>query len=101
VVIPSALPAKTRLIRLRSIRRIKAIKADIISRYGGKWDANLREGWLPLVPLYNTGTATFTLASRTVTGSGTTWTTLMKGRKITLVLMERPIRSRPLPLLPL
>jgi hypothetical protein len=69
--------------KTRSVRRIKAIKADIISRYGGKWDANLREGWLPIVPLYNTGTATFTLASRTVTGSGTTWTTAMKGRKIT------------------
>lgn len=49
------------------------IKADIISRFGGKWPSQYREGWLPLVPLYTTGTAAFTQGSRTVTGSGTTW----------------------------
>lgn len=58
------------------------VKADLISRFGGKWEANYREGWLPLVALYTTGTATFTLDSRTVTGSGTVWTSAMKGRKI-------------------
>lgn len=68
--------------KTRAQRRVNIIKADIISRYGGKWDANYREGWLPLTAVYETGTATFTNASRTVTGSGTTFTSLMKGRKI-------------------
>lgn len=68
--------------KARAQRRINLIKADIISRYGGKWESNYREGWLPLVPIYNTGTATFTVDSRSVTGSGTSWTSDMKGRKI-------------------
>lgn len=68
--------------KTRALRRVNLIKADIISRYGGKWEANYREGWLPLTPVYETGTATFTLGSRTVTGSGTTFVTGMKGRKI-------------------
>ena len=68
--------------KARALRRVNLIKADIISRYGGKWDANYREGWLSLAPLYNTGTADFTLNSRTVTGTATVWTTAMKGRKI-------------------
>lgn len=66
----------------RAKRRITVIKADIISRYGGKWDANYREGWLPIVPLYTTGTADFTQDSRTVSGTDTAWTSAMKGRKI-------------------
>lgn len=61
--------------KTRAQRRVNMIKADVISRYGGKWDANYREGWLPLVPLYNTGTLSVTQGSRTVTGSGTTWLT--------------------------
>jgi hypothetical protein len=63
-------------------RRVNLVKADIIGRHGGKWDANYREGWLPLVPIYETGTADFTLDSRTVTGTGTTWTSAMAGRKM-------------------
>lgn len=35
--------------KLRALRRLNSIKADIVSRYGGKWKANYREGWLPLV----------------------------------------------------
>src|SRR5229473_3172663 len=37
--------------KIRAQRRVNMIKADIISRYGGKWDANYREGWLELNPL--------------------------------------------------
>lgn len=68
--------------KTRAQRRVNLVKADIISRYGGKWDFNYREGWLPLVPNYDTGTVTFTADSRAVVGVGTTWTTAMKGRKI-------------------
>lgn len=57
----------------RAQRRINIVKADIISRYGGRWPANYREGWIPLVPLYSTGTVTVTLGSNTVTGSNTLW----------------------------
>jgi hypothetical protein len=68
--------------KTRAQRRINVIKADLVSRFGGRWPSNYREGWLALTPVYQTGTALFTLNSRTVTGSGTTWTTAMKGRKI-------------------
>lgn len=68
--------------KARAQRRLNLLKADIISRYGGKWDANYKEGWLPLSPLYNAGTADFTQGSRTVTGHSTVWTTSMKGQKI-------------------
>lgn len=68
--------------KTRSQRRIKAIKADIISRYGGKWDANYQEAWLPIVPLYIAGTADFTQGSRAVAGTNTVWTSSMKGYKI-------------------
>lgn len=68
--------------KARAIRRFTAIHADVISRYGGKWDSNYKEGWLPLVPLYQDGTSTFTLNSRNVTGSSTLYTTSMKGYKI-------------------
>lgn len=67
--------------KARAQRRLNMIKADIISRYGGKWDANYREGWLPIIPNYSTGTVMLTVNSNTVTGSGTFWTSVMKGRK--------------------
>lgn len=68
--------------KARGLRRINVVKADIVSRFAGKWPANYREGWLPLVPLYNTGTANFTQGSRLVTGNGTAWITSMKGSKM-------------------
>lgn len=68
--------------KIRAQRRVNLVKADIISRYGGKWDANYKEGWIPLEPLYNIGTATFTKDSRTVSGVLTVWTASMKGSKI-------------------
>src|ERR1051326_2877997 len=61
--------------KLRAKRRLAIVKADIISRYGGKWPSQYREGWLPLAALVNTGTVTVTQNSRTVTGSATTWQT--------------------------
>lgn len=67
--------------KARAQRRVNIVKADIISRFGGKWSSNYREGWVPLVPLYTTGTVTLTNASNTVTGSGTAWTSSMKGQK--------------------
>lgn len=66
----------------RAKRRINIIKSDIISRYGGKWDANYREGWLPLVPLYTTGTIEVVQNSNEVIGTSTAWTASMKGYKI-------------------
>lgn len=68
--------------KIRAQRRVNMIKADVISRYGGKWDANYREGWLPLAALYNTGTISSTQNSNTVIGSGTVWDTSMNGSKI-------------------
>ncbi len=68
--------------KARALRRFTAIHTDVISRYGGKWDSNYREGWLPLAPLYQDGTSTFTLNSRNVTGTSTLYTSTMKGRKI-------------------
>lgn len=68
--------------KIRAFRRLNIVKADIISRYGGKWDSNYQEGWLALAPLYSTGTATFTLNSRTVTGVGTAWDTTYNRSKI-------------------
>src|SRR5690349_10120694 len=68
--------------KARALRRLNAVKADIISRYGGKWKSAYREGWLPLSAIYNTGTALFTQNSLTVTGIGTVWTTAMKGYKV-------------------
>lgn len=65
----------------RALRRVNMIKADVISRFAGKWSPNYREGWLALAPIYNTGTVTLVQNSNTVTGAGTTWTSDMKGRK--------------------
>lgn len=68
--------------KARALRRLNAVKSDIISRYGGKWPASYREGWLYTDPLYITGTATFTQNSPVVTGSGVAWTSFMKGWKM-------------------
>lgn len=68
--------------KARAIRRFTIIKSDIISRYGGKWDANYREAELPLSPIYQDGTCLFTLNSRTVTGTSTLFTSSMKGQQI-------------------
>src|SRR5271166_1055989 len=65
--------------KIRAQRRVNIIKADIISRYGGKWDSNYREGWLELNPLYTTGTITATPNSRTVTGVSTLWLSSLAG----------------------
>jgi len=59
--------------KTRAFRRLNSIKSDVISRYGGRWPSQYREGWLAIVPLYSTGTITVTNGSRTVTGSGTAW----------------------------
>ena len=61
--------------KIRARRRLNIVKADIISRFGGRWPSQYREGWLPLSPLVNTGTVAVTLGSRTVTGTSTTWST--------------------------
>ena len=70
--------------KTRALRRLNIVKSDIISRYGGKWPSNYREGWLALVPLYTTGTITVTNGSRVVVGSGTTWDSTYEGSKILL-----------------
>ena len=50
--------------------------------YFAAWDGMRDEQVIATVAAYSTGTATFTLNSATVTGSGTTWTAAMVGRKI-------------------
>ncbi len=67
--------------KARALRRLNQVRADIHSRYSGRWQGAYREGWLPVVPVYGTGTVQVTQGSRTVTGSGTTWTSAMVGRK--------------------
>jgi hypothetical protein len=67
--------------KARAIRRINQVRTDIASRFAGRWQGLYREGWLGLVPVYSTGTVTVTLDSRTVTGSGTAFTSAMVGRK--------------------
>jgi len=52
--------------------------------YSHPWDDMRAEQRISTVAPYSTGTATFTQASITVTGSGTTWTSAMVGRKIAL-----------------
>ena len=52
--------------------------------YKFPWSTREFEQRVSTVAPYSTGTATFTLGSATVTGSGTTWTTAMVGRKIAL-----------------
>lgn len=70
--------------KLRALRRLNSIKSDVISRFGGRWPRNYREGWIPLIPLYTTGTVTVSNASRSVTGSSTAWDFTMVGAKILL-----------------
>ncbi len=70
--------------KIRARRRMNSIKTDVISRYGGRWPSNYREGWLPLVPLYNTGTISIVNGSNTVTGTATAWDATMIGSKIML-----------------
>lgn len=70
--------------KLRALRRINSIKSDVISRFGGRWARNYREGWLALTPLYNTGTVTVSNSSRDVTGDSTVWDSTMVGSKILL-----------------
>lgn len=41
------------------------------------WDPLVQEGFLSMTPYYNTGTATITAGSTSVTGVGTTWTSAM------------------------
>jgi hypothetical protein len=67
--------------KAKAVLRVNSIRADIISRFSGKWAGQYREGWLPLVPVYSTGTIAVTQGSRTVTGTGTTFTSSMIGRK--------------------
>lgn len=47
----------------------------------GNFSALRAEGEFIIPPTYNTGTATVTQSSTTVTGAGTTWTTAMVGRQ--------------------
>lgn len=68
--------------KTRASLRVNTVKADIISRFGGKWNSNYREGWLPLAALYSDGTITATQNSNTVTGASTAWTSTMAGRKM-------------------
>ncbi len=62
--------------KLRARRRLNIVKADIISRFGGRWPSQYREGWLPLVALINEGTVSVTQNSRIVTGLLTTWSSV-------------------------
>lgn len=62
--------------KLRARRRLNIVRTDIISRYGGRWPSQYREGWLPLVALINEGTVTVTKNSRVVTGTSTTWSSV-------------------------
>lgn len=73
--------AQSVLDKARALRRVNSIRSDINARFGGKWTGQYKEGWLPLVPVYGTGTVALTQGSRTATGSGTTWTSAMVGRK--------------------
>jgi hypothetical protein len=66
--------------KARATRRVNQIRADIASRYAGRWQNNYREGWLPLSVPYSTGTVAVTQDSRTVTGTNTVWTSDMQGR---------------------
>lgn len=73
--------------KARALRRLNIVKADIISRFGGRWPAQFREGWLPLKPLYTEGTIAVTNGSNTVTGTNTTWNSvdgIQAGYKILL-----------------
>lgn len=62
--------------KARAQRRLNIVKADIISRFGGRWPSQYREGWVALNPLYVEGTIAATNGSRTVTGTLTTWSSV-------------------------
>ena len=68
--------------KIRALRRLNSIKSDVISRYGGRWPSNYREGWLPLVPLYTDGTVSIVNGSRDVVGTNTVWDSTMAGSKL-------------------
>ena len=67
--------------KARALRRLNQVRSDIQSRYSGRWQGAYREGWLPIVPVYGTGTVAVTQGSRTVTGTNTVWVSTMVGRK--------------------
>ena len=67
--------------KARAARRINGIRADIVSRFSGRWAGQYKEGWLPLVAVYGTGTVQVTQNSRAVVGTTTVWTSAMVGRK--------------------
>lgn len=55
-----------------------------------EWSMRERETYIATVAPYTTGTLTATLDSATVTGSGTTWTSAMVGRNISILGMDAP-----------
>ncbi len=67
--------------KARALIRINSIRADIVSRFSGRWASLYKEGWLPIVPVYGTGTIAATQGSRTITGTLSIWTSAMVGRK--------------------
>lgn len=67
--------------KARALTRINAIRADVVSRFSGRWASQYREGWLSIVPVYGAGTVAISQASRTVTGTATAFTAAMVGRK--------------------
>lgn len=68
--------------KARALRRVNLARNKVAAHFSGRWASLYREGWLPLVPVYSTGTIAVTQGNRTVTGSGTTWTAAMVGRKL-------------------
>lgn len=67
--------------KARAIRRVNLARSKVVSSFSGRWASLYKEGWLPVVPVYGTGTVTVTLGSRDVTGLATVWTSSMIGRK--------------------
>lgn len=67
--------------KARAQRRANLIRNDVASRFSGRWASAYREAWLPLVPVYGTGTVQVTQDSRDVVGTNTVWTSAMVGRQ--------------------
>ncbi len=67
--------------KAKAIRRVNLSRSKVAAKFSGRWASMYREAWLPLVPVYGTGTVAVTLGSRTVTGTLTVWTPAMVGRK--------------------
>lgn len=63
-------------------RALNAAASDLWHAH--PWPERKRLAFLTMVAPYTTGTVTLTNGSTAVTGSGTTWTTAMSGRKIAL-----------------